>query len=342
MSLGADADRIEVPDFAMAPGLLITARSHLIDRAVPDCEMITLPGRVVPGGVIPFQRVERLPAPTPRLRLRDRLRGRVPGRPVPLDGSLGMDCRIISPENWSHFLNIHAPLAIELAHRLGMPAQDLTLILPAKLPAYIHQAADYLGLRTQMTDAPVTGPGVLYELGGNIIRPERRQWLLRSGLIEQLWQQRPEGLPDRVFLARRKARNIANMTEIERLLSARGFVTIYPEEHSVARQIGLFNSAETIVAVHGAGLAPLLYRHPDSPLRHLVEILPCGHMTDMFRMMAQQVDCGWIGVRGRIKPEYVAPAYDLERMFTAFSQDSFEVDPVSLERALLSLQGATQ
>lgn len=30
MSLGADADRIDVPDFAMAPGLLITARSHLI------------------------------------------------------------------------------------------------------------------------------------------------------------------------------------------------------------------------------------------------------------------------------------------------------------------------
>ena len=56
-------------------------------------------------------------------------------------------------------------------------------------------------------------------------------------------------------------------------------------------------------------------------------------MTDVFRVMAAQVGCTWIGVRGRMKPEYVGPAYDLDTPFRKFSLDGFEVDPVSLERA---------
>lgn len=336
--LGPDSPGIRVSSYQMHPDTLITARSYLIDRAVPDCEIITLPGREVPGGVIPYRRVDRLPQPSRPGRLRDRLRARLRGRgrtrPVPLQGRLGMDCRIISPENWSHFLNIHAPLAIELARRLEIPSRDLTLILPAALPGYIRQAADHLGLPVQLTDAPVEGPGVLYRLSDNIIRPDRRDWLMAAGLIERQARLSTQGLPRQVFLARRKTRNLSNQAQIEELLGARGFVTIYPEDLPVVQQFALFNAAETIVAVHGAGLAPLLYRHPDSPLRRLVEILPAGHMTDMFRMMAQQVGCEWIGVRGRLKPEYITPAYDLGRMFTAFSQDSFEADPVALERAL--------
>ena len=113
-----------------------------------------------------------------------------------------------------------------------------------------------------------------------------------------------------------------------------GYVTVYPEDLSVEDQFQLFNTAEQIVAVHGAGLGPLLYRHPNSPLRHLVEILPCGHMTDFFRLMAQQVGVPWTGVRGRLKPEYVAPAYQMQNFFKQYSLDNFEVDPESLERAL--------
>ena len=113
-----------------------------------------------------------------------------------------------------------------------------------------------------------------------------------------------------------------------------GFQTIYPEDLPVAEQFRLFNAAESIVAVHGAGLAPLLYRHPQGRLRTLVEILPAGHMTDVFRSMAQQVDCNWIGVRVLIKPQYVRPAYALGQGFTRFSLDGFEADPAALERAL--------
>lgn len=325
---------IEVGPYLLEPGRLITARSYLIDRAVPDCEVIALPGRLAPGGEIPFELVERMPAPSEHSRLRAFLKCKSRRRSVPLSGRLGMDCRVTSPQNWSHFLNLHVPLACELARRVGYSPADLTLILPANTPSFILKAAAYLGFSTQCTDGPVEGPGVSFRLSVNITVPQQRKWLEDGGLIERVAQTDGPPLPSHLFLARRKQRAISNQHEVEALLHPLGFTTVYAEDLQVADQFRLFNTAQQIVAVHGAGLAPLLYRHPHSPLSHLVEIMPCGHMADLFRLMAQQVGVSWTGVRGRIKPEYVVPAYQNQGMFKKFSLDNFEVDPVALERAL--------
>lgn len=328
------ADRIPVAPFRLDPGTLITARSFLIDRAVPDCEVIVLPGREAPGGEIPFGWVNRMAPLSRRGGWRGFLKGKSRRKSVPLAGTLGMDCRVVGPENWSHFLNIHVPLAFELSRRLDLSPADLTLILPARIPAFIRGVADHLGFATQCTDSPVEGPGVAYRLSLNITIPDRRKWLEASGVIDRLADTGGLALPARVFLARRKTRAITNQSEIEALLHPLGYVTIYPEDLPIADQFRLFNTAERIVAIHGAGLAPLLYRHPGSPLRDLVEILPAGHMTDFFRLMAQQVGCSWTGVRGRLKPEYIRSAYQAQNVFKQFSLDNFEVDPVSMERAL--------
>lgn len=332
MAAGLDRQIIVEP-FPLAPSRLFTARSFLVDRAVPDCEEIVLPGRLAPGGAIPFGLVDRLaPPPTPR---GWRARWRKTPAPVPLEGGLGMDCRFTSPENWSHFLNLHAPLAFALMHRLDLRSDSLTLILPLRTPGFVLKGAAHLGLRTQCAAGAVTGPGVAFQPSRNITIPDRRRWLEEAGVIDRLWQGPSESLPRHVFLARRGTRHILNQPEIEAALAERGHVTIYPEDLSPADQFHLFNTAETIVGIHGAGLAPLLYRHPDAPLRHLVEILPAGHMTDFFRLMAQQVGCAWTGVRGRIKPDYIRPAYDLSaKIYRQHSLDGFEVDPVSLLRAL--------
>lgn len=326
--------RITVDPFPLEPSWLITAKSYLIDRAVPDCEVVALPGRLAPGGNIPFGLVERTtPQPRPG-GWRRLLRSTLGDRTTFLRRSLGMDCRVSSPENWSHFLNLHIPLAFELARRLDRSPEDMTLILPAKTPSFILQGAAHLGFLTHCTDGPVEGSIVDYRLSLNITIPDRRKWLEKSGVIKRIATLDDSTLPKRTFLARRKQRAISNQAEIEALLHPLGYVTVYPEDLSVEDQFRLFNTAEQIVAVHGAGLGPLLYRHPNSPLRHLVEILPCGHMTDFFRLMAQQVGVPWTGVRGRLKPEYVAPAYQMQNFFKQYSLDNFEVDPESLERAL--------
>lgn len=348
MSGGADTagevHRIEVSPYLIRPGTVITARSYLIDRMVPDCEVIALPPREMPGGEITFRRADRLPAPPRETGLRASLRrlkrGARATEPVQLDGSLGVDFRLKSPANWSHFLNQHLPLATLMTHRLGLTPSSLTLILPADIPGYVLRAAAHLGFLTQATDGAVEGPGLTFTLTGNVFRPQRRDWLLAAGTIDMLYPGQDNAeypLPRRVFMARQDTRQLTNQPEIEALLNTLGFQTLYPEKLSVADQFRLFNTAEAVVAVHGAGLAPLLYRHPDSPLRKLVELLPVGHMTDVFRSMAQQVGCDWIGVRGRIKPQYIRPAYALGQNFTRFSLDGFEIDPVSLDRALAAI-----
>lgn len=229
-----------------------------------------------------------------------------------------------------------------LCQNAGLAPGTVTLVLPAAIPAHILAAARLLGLRVQPTDAAVDGPGIGFDLDNwNVLRPLRRDWIVASGVLDTLAAAtagRDPG-PRRVFLPRRDTRRLSNQPEIQAMLAEQGYVTIYPETLDAAGQFALFHDAEEIVAVHGAALAPLLYRRPDSRLRRLVEILPCGHMTDVYRVMSQQVGCGWTGVRGRIKPEYVEPAYRLGTVFTRYSLDAFEADPVSLERALAASRG---
>lgn len=335
-----DSYRVDLPTGRVPSGTLITARSYLIDRAVPACEVISLPARDIPAATVEFSRVDRLPPPQREPGVRGwlrRMRKPEAGRTVRLNGPLGVDFRVRSPANWSHFLNQHLPLAALMTRRMGVTPEDLTLILPADIPGYIHAAARLAGFSTQATDASVEGPGIVFSLPRNAFLAEARAWMEDAGLIERIARAQADGieaLPRRAFLARRKTRHLTNQPEIEAVLAPLGFETIYPEDLPVPDQFRVFNTAEIIVAVHGAGIAPLLYRHADSPLRQIVEIMPCGHMTDFVRGMASVVDCDWIGVRGRLKPEYVRPAYDLGRTFIRFSLDGFEADPVALQNAL--------
>jgi hypothetical protein len=140
-------------------------------------------------------------------------------------------------------------------------------------------------------------------------------------------------LPDKVFLSRRGTRALENEDEVIAHLAQRGYRTIFPEDLPVPDQLRLFHEAREIVAIHGAGLAPMIYTRPDGPLRQLIEILPCGHMTDNFRGLAHLTGLRWIGVQGRMKPEYMPGIYKLDEPFLSHSLDNFHVDPVSLDMA---------
>lgn len=336
---GGETHTIALPSYRAGPGVLITARSYMIDRFVPDCEVVALPAKVVAGGTLAWrQGAVALPAVAPKGRL-----GRLRARPAPprrIDGRVLFDLRHHDPQNWAHFLNNHLPIVFRLLAETGTAAGDALLVLPGSSPAYLAAAAALFGLETLATDAAVAGPGATFEMTPwTAIRAVRADWVraapaAASAVAAVQAPGAAPALPERVFLARRDTRVIANMAEVEACLGPRGYATVYAEDLSPADQLRLFLEARDMVAVHGAGLAPLLYVPADGRLRRLVEILPVGHMTDVYRVMAEQVGVDWIGVRGRLKPGYVAPAYRLGARFDAFSLDAFEVDPVALERAL--------
>lgn len=79
-------------------------------------------------------------------------------------------------------------------------------------------------------------------------------------------------LPKKIFIARASdsPRNIVNAVELDTLLARRGYVKIYLEDLEIPTQIALFRNASHIIAIHGAGLANLIFAENCS----LVELYP--------------------------------------------------------------------
>ena len=325
-----------IAPYKTAPAWLITAGSFLVDRILPACERVQLPAHEVHGGLLTYG-YGPLPKPSGPQRRFAALRGQRAVKPIEAPHCNVFDLRQHTPTNWAHFLNNHLPIVFIACDRLDIDPSEALLVLPEDTPNHIAGAAALLGFDILKTEAQVDGTGVLFDAAPwTGIRPLRHTWVRHPSVRETL--ERLEALPGalppaRVFLSRRDTRAPTNEQEIMAWLQPRGFVKIYPEDLSPEAQFRLFQQAEVMVAVHGAGLAPLLYAQPGGRLKHLVEILHAGHMTDVYRVMAHQVGVKWIGVRGRLKPKYIREAYDFGSPYKAHSLDNFEVDLTALETA---------
>lgn len=150
------------------------------------------------------------------------------------------------------------------------------------------------------------------------------------------------GGPERIFVSRKSSRTIENEAEITDLLKTHGFERYYFEtgELSVIEQWRIMSGARQIVAIHGAGLTPLIFntqglaqvRGDLSGLR-IVELHGAGYFVDFNRRLAAVMNAHWCGVRGKISPEIVR---DLDDRGGArvHQSSSFRVDPQALELAL--------
>ncbi|MEE4211626.1 MAG: glycosyltransferase 61 family protein [Parvularcula sp.] len=245
-----------------------------------------------------------------------------------------------TPQNWAHFLNNHMPIAFHLAEQHDIDPGRIQAILPSNSPTYILAASELFDLEVVKTDAPVEGMLLSFDVTPwRAMRSVRHSWVQtkwpHEKILEVLQGKSDCSFPKRPFLSRRDTRRISNGDEVERVLHARGFETVYAEDLSVADQFRMILQAEEIVAIHGAALAPLLYAgggNVPSP-RRIIELMPCGHMTEVYRVIATQAGSAWIGVQGRMKPSYIRPSYGVGRRFSRFSLDDFEIDPESLEIA---------
>ncbi len=63
---------------------------------------------------------------------------------------------------------------------------------------------------------------------------------------------------EKVFIARHGARALKNHSDVERLLTAHGFTTVYMEDFSIIDQISIGMNAKHVVAIHGAAMAFLV------------------------------------------------------------------------------------
>jgi capsular polysaccharide biosynthesis protein len=252
-----------------------------------------------------------------------------------------IDLRINSPNNWAHILTNHLPYVFVLADATGASWSELTLVLPANTKSHIVAAVALFGLRTHLTDESIAGFGISFEptpWAGN--RGARIDWVRTPQVFAALTAaglqvESASPLPRRVFISRRDSRRLINEGEIVAKLATLGVETLYAEDLEPLDQFRLLARAELVIAIHGAALAPLLYRPPTAPSAAIVELFPVGHVTLVWQTLASQLGCHWVGVRGQIEPKHIKGGlYDLEKPFLSYSTDNFEIDPAALDRAL--------
>lgn len=330
-----------IAPYACSAGELITAKSYLVDRFVPACELVQLPPSEIAGGRLTLRIRNGVASPPRNERplygnLKRLLSANQPRLELP---GHAIDFRTRQPGNWAHALNNHLPLLFHIMDRLGGELQgNPTVVLPERMPSFVKEAFDTFGFPFAETNRPVRASLIEFEMTPWIgMRAIRHNWAAKAVETAPAFSSlsdRAGEFPEKIFISRRNTRRLSNELEIEAFLSARGYRKIYPEQHSIEEQFGFLSFAQEVVAVHGAALAPLLYRPRASRPFQLVELLPVGHMTKVYRVMTQQVGGRWIGVRGKILPDHVRHAYDFRRPFTKFSLEEFEVDVESLEIAL--------
>jgi hypothetical protein len=316
---------IEIPPYHAPGNWMIGATTHAVDRIVPAVERIWLPEYAHGSGVVRFELFEASTAPPIRRASRkSRLLNKIrPTAEMRVGDQTFIDVRLDDFFNWSHQVNFYLTLALAARNWLGEP---MLVLLPAGMPPIVFELYGLFGFETIATDGPVNGRQCSWTVP---------HWeVVHSGrkiLVPNEFDLPNHQTPSKVFIARRRFRTIINQAEVEGMLP--GYTKVYTEDLSAAEQFALFRNATHVVAVHGAGLAPMQFRSRSAPPLRLVEISPVGHATRWFGVMCDQVGGRYIQVRGRLKPKYVPYLY-LDKPYYIHSSDSFEVDPASLTLAL--------
>jgi hypothetical protein len=106
----------------------------------------------------------------------------------------------------------------------------------------------------------------------------------------------------RLFVTRnRPYRNLANLPEIESIAAAAGLEVVEPGELSFEEQIELFAGAAKVVAIHGGGLANLIFR-AGRPL-DLFELLPEWWLDPHYFFVAAMFGFGYRPLVGETAPD---------------------------------------
>jgi Glycosyltransferase 61 len=329
-------ETLQIQPYRYAGTWLIGASTRAIDRFVPDVERIFQPAREHIGGTIHFHLgqqpglIRARSAGTRKLRLRNFIHQ---PRLIALGDRILFDVRADNYFNWSHQVNFFLTLALAARSHVDEP---VTIVLPSRMPRVALDLYQQFGFDVVSTDGPVKGRNFHWEVSDRQVVSSGRPQLIAPFMSRH--DEDPAvfpsfDLPAKVFLARRGTRSLLNEGEIEELLAQDGFSKVYAEDLSVPQQFALFRQAEHVVAIHGAGLAPLEYRSPSKPGMRLIELAPPGIMTRWFGIMCEQVGGKYIAVRGRLKPEYVSDFY-APTFSEKYCNDDFEIDPKSLEVAL--------
>lgn len=276
-------DAVVTGDFLVLP----SATEILVDGHVPD-----------PAD--PLQLVRGVVAIGQRRALVRKGRLRRANRAMLLGGS----------RNYYHWLIDHLP-------RLALfdPGLDRQLIVNSNLAPFQRDSLAHLGFdedRLLQIDVDewlavedLIVPSMLTK--SSLMHPAEMVWL-RSRFLGGI----PTSAgPKRIFISRRAAnhRQLVDEEPLLDLLRRRGVAILQTEGMSVVDQAALFAAAEVIVAVHGAGLANLVFASPGA---RIIEIDAEGSQRSFFPVMAAMNDLHYRRIVGRAATPHALQYSDIE------------------------------
>jgi len=266
------------------------------------------------------------------------------------------DARYEIDSNVGHYIVDTIPKVLvardALSKMEGRDVQVHVVLMEASSPMSF-QAFEAFGIPTLATEAKVYGKLVKIVpttpetfMAGRLLHNTAP---VMSGCLTDLYRDFRESLvsqgkpaADKIYISRRDTRTVENETEVARFLEARGFRKYLFEtgELSLVDQWRVVAGARQIVAIHGAGMTPLIFngrglvREPgDLTGLRVVELYGAGYFVDFNRRLAALVNAHWCGVRGRITPDVVRDM-DERGGGRIHQSSSFHVDLEALELAL--------
>ncbi len=199
--------------------------------------------------------------------------------------------------NYYHWVVDILPKLCAYQQAFGEDLGDGRICYPSFEAPYEREYLELLGIpRTRVIDTRRTSPVVVHEElvvsmlpGWHLPHPAIR--VVRSCLAPFA------GVtgPPRIYVSRsRHRRSVINEDQVVAVARAHGFTVIEDRPRSVVEQIGLFRSAEAVLAPHGAALANVTWCRPGT---RVIELLPQSYGNPAFPNLCTSLELVHAAVR---------------------------------------------
>ncbi|MBC6988808.1 oligosaccharide flippase family protein [Hymenobacter sp. BT491] len=196
---------------------------------------------------------------------------------------------VCPPSPFFHWLTEILPNTLEAKRRWP----DAKLLLPpaAACPAYMGQALA-LAFGPDWEQQTVRADGAVRVPQLQLLPVESDAGFVHPSAIHELRQTFLSPLPEEdipgrrhVYISRRlaTARQLADEAQLEEALNDLGVEIVYNENLDFSEQVQCYAGAQTIIALHGAGLTHMVWANPGLDV---LEIFPNGYFNDCYARLA--------------------------------------------------------
>lgn len=251
-------------------------------------------------------------------------------KPVEMNDGVVYDFRGVLPNNIGHLMIHVIPLAL---HARKHSNHSVKFLFDFVRPPF-QKLLDVFDIEPIVEDRSVTA-NFIEHYGFRGLAAHRvldlfdtAPYPMMPDIFDGYHYESKEAIKEKLFIARRGARGLTNIEDIEALIKPLGYETIYMEDYPIEEQIAMSMAAKSVIAVHGASMC-MLAMNP--AIDSLIELLPPNVYHDYFP----------IAYAGKIKTHIVAmPYFDARIPFNGwekivqFKNNPFAVDLNQLKKAL--------